>query len=103
MTSSIIPEYASLVWVSAQQIHIAVPTSTGEPYIISTPRTTVGLAEALGIMCKAFEAKAHLPPDGEKPKSIRPQAHAVVRRPPVMYTEEQRSIVRGLLKKQGLI
>ena len=101
--TTIIPEYANLIWVSENHIHIAVPTHTGEPYIISHHRTVVGLAECLGIMCRAFEAKSALPEGEAKKPPAKPQAHAAVRRPPALYTEEQRNLVRELMKKQGLI
>lgn len=102
MTSPI-PTYANLIWVSARHVHVAVPTPSGEPYVISHHRTVEGLASVLGILTKSLVAQPHLPPEG--PPSVRPTAsHAMVRKvDPVIYTEEQRKTVRELLKKQGLI
>lgn len=89
-----VPSWSRSIWCDSTHIYLAIPSTTGEPYIAAYTLSENGLSKALEIIRMAYDAQP------VKQEYI-PPVHSLTK--VNGYTPKQRLDALDVLRKAGLI
>lgn len=90
------PPRAAIAWATKDAIFVEIPCKDGPPFIVREHRTAEGLARALNIL---IENQDHT--SAQAATRAHPKVRVVGKA--VAVTEAERTEVRGILRKLGIV
>lgn len=89
-----VPSWSRSIWADSHHLYLAIPTTSGEPYIASYTLSENGLSKVLDLIKLAFDAQP-------VKSDYVPAAHPMMKSNG--YTVKQKADAIEILKKAGLL